>query len=548
MSRALAPARRPGTASLLAAQFGYAVRDLWRARVVLVFSVALPLVWLLVVGAIAGNAVIDEDTGLRVMQFVTPTAMAMGVLYAAYPPVAIGLAEARDQGVLKRLRGTPLPAWIHLAGRIGGVLVFALASVLVSLAVGVAGFGVQIIGRTLPATLVTLAVGIACFAAIGLAVAALSPTQTVAQAAAVGTAVALTFVSGLFTVGNRMPGWLERLGDLLPLKPFAELLQHQFDPYATGAGWSAGRLAVVLAWGVGAALVAARAFRWDPPARAQRAAGSRRRTPVPTAAARPDRAVQEGRRPSAAALVLGQARAANRSTWRDPATVFFALVMPVGLYAFFQATQGRGQAVDGIPFATYFAAGMTVWGTAVLVFQTLPEVVTSARERGVLKRLRGTPLRPWQYLAGRTAAGLGLAALLAALVLAVGVPFFDVRVPVAGLAVGALVLVLGTATLAACGFALAAFVPSARAVGAVALIVLLPLAFFSDIFVVGGPAWMTRVGSFFPLLHLQHALVGAWAPGGPAVGWSHLAVLLVWLAGAGAVAVRFFRWDVRAEG
>ena len=536
--------RRPGTAALLAAQFAFALRGLWRTRVVLVFSVLLPLVWLLVVGAIAGNATLDESTGLRVMQFVTPTAMAMGVLYAAYPPVAIGLAEARETGVLKRLRGTPLPPWIHLAGRAGGVLVFALASVLASLAVGVAGFGVQIQWRTVPATLVTLVVGIASFAAIGLAAAALSPAQTVAQAASVGTAVALTFVSGMFTVGTAMPTWLETVGDVLPLKPFAELLQDQFNPYHGGSGWHAGRLAVVLAWGAVAALVAVRGFRWEPGVRAGRG------TPAAVAARHPVGAARlpvEQRRRSTAGLVLGQARAAARSTRRDPATVFFAIVMPVGLYAFFQATQGQGGEVGGIPFATYFAASMVVWGAAVVLFQTLPEVVVSARERGVLKRLRGTPLRPWQYLAGRTLAGFGLAVVLAVLVLAVGMPLFDVRVPVAGLLAGVPVLALGTVTLAACGFALAAFVPSARAVGAVALVVLLPLAFFSDIFVIGAPEWMRTVGAFFPLRHLQNALVAAWAPGGPTVGWTHLAVLLAWTIGAGAVAVRFFRWEQQSR-
>src|SRR3569833_2066839 len=190
--------RRPGTAELLGTRFVFALRGLWRTRIVLAFSVLLPLVWLLVVGAIAGNATIDESTGLRVMQFVTPIAMAMGVLYAAYPPVAIGLGGDRERGVLKRLEGPPLPSWSDLAARAGGVLVFALASVLASLAVGVAGFGVQIQWRTVPATLVTLVVGIACFAAIGLAAAALAPSQTVAQAASVGSAVVLTFVSGMF--------------------------------------------------------------------------------------------------------------------------------------------------------------------------------------------------------------------------------------------------------------------------------------------------------------------------------------------------------------
>ena len=535
--------RRPGTAELLGTRFVFALRGLWRTRIVLAFSVLLPLVWLLVVGAIAGNATIDESTGLRVMQFVTPIAMAMGVLYAAYPPVAIGLADDRERGVLKRLKGTPLPSWIDLAARAGGVLVFALASVLASLAVGVAGFGVQIQWRTVPATLVTLVVGIACFAAIGLAAAALAPSQTVAQAASVGSAVVLTFVSGMFTVGTAMPGWLETVGDVLPLKPFTELLQDQFNPYHGGSGWSAGRPPGQDDGQPAGAVVAVRRFRWEPAVRAGRAA------PVTVGAAHPvqvARARGELRRPSAAAMVLDQARAGARSIRRDPATVFFALVLPVGLYVFFQATQSGGGDVGGIPYATYFAGSMVVWGGAVILFQTLPEVVATAREHGVLKRLRGTPLRPWQYLAGRTLADFGLTVLVVALVLAVGIPFFDVRVSLVGLLVGLPVLALGTVTMAACGFALAAFVPSARAFGAVALVVLMPLAFFSDIFIIAAPEWMRTVGAFSPLRHMQNALVEAWAPDGPTIGWTHLAVLVAWAVGAGAVAVRFFRWEVPA--
>ena len=543
------PRRRPGAAGLLLGQLRYAVVGLWRVRVVLIFTFALPLVWLLVVGAIAGNETIEAESGVRVMQFVTPVAIAMGVLYAAYPTVAISLAEARQLGVLKRLRGTPLPAWIHLAGRIGGAVVFALASVAASLAVGVLGFGVQIVWRTVPATVVTLVVGIACFAAIGLAVAALSPSQSVAQGASIGTAVALTFVSGLFSFGGSMPAWLEALGDVLPLKPFTELLQEQFNPFHPGSGWDGAKLAVVAAWGIAAALVALRFFRWEPGLRSTRRTGASGRPgrvlEAPTAARRQ---VTPRRPPSAAAKVIGQMRAANRSAWRDPGSVFFALVMPVGLYALILTTQGAGAGnVSGVPFPVFYAASMVAYGTSVAVFLNLPEAVMQARDRGVLKRLRGTPLQTWQYLAGRTLAGLWLGVIIAATVLAVGVAFYDVAVTAAGLVVGLVVLVLGALTMTACGFAVASRVPSAQAVGAVGLIILLPLSFFSDVFVVGGPEWMTTVGSVFPLLHFQRVLKDAWNPAGAEIAWGSVGVLLLWLVVAGALAVRYFRWEVRAR-
>jgi hypothetical protein len=140
-------------------------------------------------------------------------------------------------------------------------------------------------------------------------------------------------------------------------------------------------------------------------------------------------------------------------------------------------------------------------------------------------------------------AGLFVAVVIAAAVLAVGVAFYDLTVTAAGLLIGLLVLVVGALTMTACGFALAAPLPNARAVGAVGLTVLLPLAFFSDVFVVGGPEWMTTVGSFFPLLHVQRALTAAWDPGGAEVAWASLGVLVVWLVVASAIAVRLFRWE-----
>lgn len=536
---------RPGAGALLDAQIRFAAVGMWRTRVVLVFTFLFPVVWLLMVGALAGNAVLDARSGLRVMQFATPTAVAMGVLYAAYPTVAISFAEAREQGVLKRLRGTPLPAWIDVAGRIGGAAVFAVASVAASIAVGVFAFGVRLVWRTVPATVVTLLLGIVCFAAIGLAVSALTPSQGVAQAASIGTAVALTFLSGMFTLDSTLPVWLERVGDALPLKPFTQLLQDQFDPFHPGLGWESAHLAVVLAWGLGAALLATRTFRWEPhrhrpPSAAGPSAGTTTAPAAPVATT--------ARRTTALGRVRGQAAAAARSVLRDPSGLFFALVMPTGLFVFFGTTQGDGVlAAIGVPYAVFFGASMTVWGTAVAVFSDLPQAVALARERGVLKRLRGTPLGPMEYLAGRVVAATGLAVLISAVLLILGTVFFDLHLTVGGALLGLGVLVLGTLTLAACGLAVAGAVRTARAVGSVALLLMFPLAFFSDVFIINPPAWMHTVGALFPLRHLQNALVDAWRPGGPVVGWTHLGALLCWLLVGVALTARSFRWGAGSE-
>ncbi|TFD18992.1 ABC transporter [Cryobacterium sp. TMT2-23] len=430
-------------------------------------------------------------------------------------------------------------------------MLYSTASLLLTLGVAVLGYDVQLRAEVLPALTVTLLVGIAAFAALGLAIAAVSSTAALGQALSIGSAIVLAFISGLLFVGGELPAGLTRIASVFLLKPYADALTDQFDPYATGAGWDLPALGILLAWGLAGAVVASRAFRWEPRADrpgATRVRAARRPGDAATAAtsATSTTAATSVGRPSAARLVFDQARAANRATWRDPGSVLLVLV-PVGLYGLFLTVFGGSvQPMGGIPFAIFYAASMITWGTGTAVFMNMPEALARARDRGVLKRLRGTPLPARHYLAGGTVAGLGLTLLVAVLVLSVGAVFFGLRIPAAGLALELVVIIVGTPSIAACGFLLAALVPNSRAVGAVGLMVLFVLAFFSDIFLVGaGPEWMGAVGSVFPLRNLQNALTAAWDPAGPVVAWGNLAVLAAWSAGAGALAVRFFRWDPR---
>lgn len=307
--------------TMLVDQLRYSLQDLWRARVVLVFTFLFPLTWLLLIGVVAGNDVLDEARGVRVMQFVTPAAAVMGVLYATVPTVATSLATARERGVLKRVRGTPLPAWVHLAGRLGAAMVLAVASLTLMLTVGVLAFDVQVLGRTLLAFVVTVVVAIACLAVCGLAAAVLAPSSAVAQGASIAGVVVLSFLSGLFTVGGQPPSWQERLASVFPLKPFADAVEHQFDPFASGAGWDVGALSVLTVWGLVAGTVAVKRFRWEP------AAGSRGRSGrAATAAVASHRGlVAAPGRSTTWRMLLDQSRWATLAWLRDLGSMFFAM-------------------------------------------------------------------------------------------------------------------------------------------------------------------------------------------------------------------------------
>lgn len=538
--------------TLLVDQLRYSVQDLWRVRVVFVFTFLFPLTWLVLIGFLAGNDAVDPS-GVRVMQFVTPTAAVMGVLFATFPTVATSLAQAREHGILKRIRGTPVPASVYLAGRLGGAVVFAVGSVLTMLAVGVLVYDVRILWRTAVATIVTLLVGIASLAALGLAVAMLAPSSAIAQAASIASAVVLSFLSGLYIVGD-LPSWADRIAAVFPLKPFNDALRHQFNPFHDGGGWDAGALLLMFAWGLAGVLLAARAFRWGPAAGRTKSPRSREEgRRLPGQRTRPVRVTGAPKptvpgRPNSARLLLDQVVWATRGAWRDLGWVFFAVAMPVGLFALTMTVSPASlTGPDGMSLSVYVAAGMTAWGAAVTSFVNMPEAVALARDRGVLKRLRGTPLSPGLYLAGRAVSAVWIALFTGVLVLGVGVTFFDLRTSLAGAVRAGAVVVVGTVTLAACGFALAAVLRNSKAMTAVGLAILLPVSFFSDVFgMTDPPEWMSTVGSFLPLKHVANSLSAALDPSGPAVSGTAVVVLLAWLVGASAFAMRAFAWDAAA--
>ena len=548
---------RPSLVRLFLDQLEYAVRGLWRTRIAFIFTFLFPLTFLVILGALVGNGTISADSTVPVMQFVTPSAAVMGALYGAYPTVASSLADARERAVLKRVHGTPLPGWVYLAGRIGAAVLLALGSLALMLIVGVIAYDVQIQWHTMPATVVTVLAAVTSFAAAGVAVAGLARSGTVAEAASIATAVLLAMVSGVMGFGD-MPTWADRIAQVFPVKPFNDALGEQFDPFATGNGWDLGALAVIGAWAAGAVVVAALTFRWDPvPAKRPRRhvdpehpVAEAASSPVPGARVAV-KAVETGR-PSRLALLSDQARWATQSALHDTGWVFFALAFPLVQYLFNAAVMGDPYAGTDVevtpPFGLQSATGMIAWGVMVTAMVFVPDAIARARDRGILKRLRGTPLQIVVYFAGRFASALLLVMVTAVLILLSGMLWFDLEVAWSGIALAVGLLVLGTATLAACGLLLVAVLPSSKAVTAVGLGLAIPLAFFSDVFAIGPavPQWMSTVGSFLPLKHLANSMSYALDPAGPTVSWLAIAVMAAWLLATAFLAARLFRWSARS--
>ena len=548
--RAATPPERatpsPATVTLLLEETSFGLRELARSRIVVVLTLLFPLVWLVLLGALIGDTHTDGPEPVPIMQFVTPTAGVMGVLFGTFPAVAGSLAEARERGLLKRVRGTPLPVWVNVAGRVCAATVLALVSLVVMVLVGVVAYDVEIQWRTAPATAVTALVAILSFAAVGLAVATLSRTAATARAMTLGGAVTVGFLSGVLAFGD-MPAWADRVASVFPLKPFSDALQEQFDPTHDWSGWDLGALAMLLAWGGLAAAVTVRGLRFDP-ADHRRTPTGEARIQVPAGRAGPTTRPTpvETRRPNAAHLFLEETRWALLGHARDLGLIFFSLLMPLGLYLLIESSMAGSDVALRLGEAYHLrtAVGMVGWSVLMTAFLSVPEAAAAARDRGPLKRLRGTPMPVRLHVGGRAAAGVLITLVAGALVVGASWATRGLDVAWSWLPVSVLLLVLGATTLTACGFALAGALHDSRSVNAAALGISLPVSFFSGVFGVGQvPEWMESLGSLLPVRPMVESLVAALDGSSPSLDGGSVLVMVLWLLAASVVALRLWRRD-----
>jgi len=554
--RAAAPTRRRSPFSDFATQAVHAARGLLGSVIAVIFSFGMPIAWLVLIGFVAGNAVVDPTTGVRVMQYATPSAVAMGAFFATLPSVAVAVGEAKERLVLKRLRSTPMPGWAFVAGQAAAAAVFGAVSVAVTMLLALTVYGVRLPAASVAPFVLTVAVALLTYCALGMAVASLTRSARLAEVISIGAAVVLAFISGVFVIGDGLPAWLDAAARVFPLEPFVAALQAQFDPSGSGVPWAFPQLAVIAAWGIAGALTATATFRWVPSARPRRRrdappgrlASTARTTDAAGAAS--SAAKREGGsdrvtvppvgRDRRARRIVAHAALALRTTLHRPGDLFFSVAVPVGLFLLLMAI-GAAERADGVPVVTFTAASMATWGIAVVAYMNTAEGFARARERGVLKRLASTPTGTGELVIGRGAASCALAIVVAAVLVVTGALTFGLQPTAAGLVLSAVVAVIGAASLAACAHLLVAAVRSTRAVGALALLSLFVLAFFSEVFLADPPEWMKAVGAVFPLAHLQNALTATWLPDAPTIPWTDLLVLGAWTLGAGAAAAALHR-------
>lgn len=263
MAADVARRSRPGSLLVLG-QVRYQLLLLVRSPFGFFVTLVIPLLLLVSLNVITPPTATRLPGGLRYAQFLAPAISAFCLLNACYITTVTGMVLAREEGILKRLRGTPLPVWAYLGGRSGSALVTSLVSVGIIIATAVAFFHVTIFWRAMGYFAASAGLGIMCFFLLGVAVTTVVPKGDTALPIGYGTMLPLAFISGVFFPSTHAPHWLYDLASAFPVAPVARAMEATFIPATRSWPMPATGLLVILGWTVVAALVIALAFRGEP--------------------------------------------------------------------------------------------------------------------------------------------------------------------------------------------------------------------------------------------------------------------------------------------
>jgi ABC-2 type transport system permease protein len=254
------------------------------------------------------------------------------------------------------------------------------------------------------------------------------------------------------------------------------------------------------------------------------------------------------------ALVAHQLRFDLKRFFRDPAGLFYGVGFPLIFLINFLTILGSNDEVGHIAGHTlaserYYLPAVITMAVVSVTLVNLTVSLTAARERGTLKRVRGTPMPTWAFLAGRIATSLAVTTLIVTTVALAGRMAYGVAIP--GSALVGIVVVLGVAAFAFCCLAFAAttILPTANMAAAITMTVTLVLYFLSGVFAREDnlSATIRTIAGIFPIKRLFQALAVAYDPTttGPAIRWSDIGVLALWGIAGLALALRYFRWQPR---
>jgi ABC-2 type transport system permease protein len=243
----------------------------WRNPANAFFTFAFPLMFLVIFTSLFGGdarcppGIVEcpRVAEISVSTIYVPAIAVFSIITATYTNLAINVSFSRDQGVLKRIKGSPIPGWTYLSGRILHAILVTILLVAIVVAFGWMFYDAEVPGRTLPAFVVTIVVGALTFSALGLALTSAIPNADASPAVVNASILPLLFLSGVFIPINDPNAWYVTVSKFFPVYHFAEATNAAyFAP--SGSGFQGDNLLILGAWGLAGVILAVLFFSWEP--------------------------------------------------------------------------------------------------------------------------------------------------------------------------------------------------------------------------------------------------------------------------------------------
>jgi ABC-2 type transport system permease protein len=244
----------PETLTLAWHQYRLERRLFWRNPSAAFFNFLLPLLFLAFFGAILGGNQHD-------LNVIVPGIAGMAVMSTTFTALAFNMTFLREQGVLKRIRGTPLPSLSYIAGIAGNAITNTALQIAIITVAGRVFFGTGW-PRDWFELFVFVSCGVICFASLGVAFSHAIPNFDSAPAYVNAVFLPVVFVSGVFYDAAHAPGFLKGIAQALPLKHLIDGLSGSMVK-GTSLATNISALGVIAVWAVLGVALAIRGFSWE---------------------------------------------------------------------------------------------------------------------------------------------------------------------------------------------------------------------------------------------------------------------------------------------
>jgi ABC-2 type transport system permease protein len=244
------------------------LKQFFRQRESVVFTLLFPVLLLLIFGSVFKDEIAP---GVTFSQYFVAGMIASGLVNTGFQQLAITIPMERDDGTLKRFRGTPAPASSYFIGKI--ILVFVSMSIQVILLLI---FGVLLYGITLPSDsahwitfIWVMLLGLISSTLLGIAFSSVPKSGRGASAVVSPIVIILQFFSGVFFVFTQLPSWMQNFAAIFPLKWLTQGMRAVFLPDSFAAqevagSWELGKIALFLGlWSIAGFFLALKTFRWE---------------------------------------------------------------------------------------------------------------------------------------------------------------------------------------------------------------------------------------------------------------------------------------------